>query len=105
MVNDIRANIDKNIPSALVLLDSNAAFNTVDHEILLNRLRYQIGLCRIAFTWFKSYLSEIKLCQCKFVSVKDNSNKHDLTCGVPQGYILGPLLFNLYMLPPRSVIR
>ncbi|KAF7660302.1 hypothetical protein LDENG_00284920 [Lucifuga dentata] len=102
VVNDIRINLDINKSSVLVLLDLNAVFDRVDHHILLTRLKDFIGLYGVVFNWFASYLSERKFC----VSVDGHLSKlQEIPCGVPQGSILGPLLFNLYMLPLSSVIR
>ena len=78
--------------NAVVFLDLKKAFDTVDHKILLSKLSHY-GICGNAYNWFKSYLeNRTQLC-----SINGSlSNNRSLTCGVPQGTILGPLLFLLY---------
>ena len=77
----------------MLLLDLSAAFDTVDHAILLERLHSSFGISGQAQTWFKSYLSN----RTQFVSVNGaRSKRFDLKHGVPQGSCLGPLLFMLY---------
>lgn len=102
ILNDIRYNADSHKLTVLVLLDLSAAFDTVDHHILLNRLRYLVGLSGTVFSWFSSYLTDryfrVSLDTC-------SSRTHKISCGVPQGSILGPILFNLYMLPLGDVVR
>jgi hypothetical protein len=80
----------------LVLLDLSAAFDTIDHEILINRLQTWFGIQGTALNWFKSYLAY------RTFSVLTNGNKsekHSVTCGVPQGSVLSPILFCIYTTP------
>ena len=79
--------------SILVLLDLSAAFDTVAHRIMMERLR-QGGVSGSALTWFSSYLSDRN---CSVSLGPYTSDTAALTCGVPQGSALG--LFSLYMLP------
>ena len=72
-----------------VFLDLSKAFDTINHNILLQKLDYY-GIRGIAKTWFKDYLSNRK----QYVNYENhNSQQMNLICGVPQGSILGPLLF------------
>uniref|UniRef100_A0A8C3GA23 Reverse transcriptase domain-containing protein n=1 Tax=Cyclopterus lumpus TaxID=8103 RepID=A0A8C3GA23_CYCLU len=92
----------KGLISVLVLLDLSAAFDTIDHDILLQRLDQSIGISGTALSWFKSYLSD----RSQFVFVNDEASMTtNVNHGVPQGSVLGPILFTLYMLPLGNIIR
>ncbi len=102
VTNDQRLSSDHRCISLLVLLDLSAAFETNDHNILLNRLENFVGISGSALAWFKSYLSD----RHQFVAVNEEvSYRSQEQYGVPQGSVLEPLLLMLYMLPLGNIIR
>ena len=77
----------------MILIDLQKAFDTIDHEILIKKMPH-IGFSDNAIRWFKSYLSNRKF----RVNIDEKySSPAELNCGVPQGSILGPLLFLLHV--------
>ena len=102
VMNDICINMNHQHVTLLVLLDLSAAFDTVDHAILLNRLESTFGITGTALVWLKSYLSGRSL----RVSVDGGlSDSFHLPFGVPQGSCLGPLLFTMYASKLFEVIK
>ena len=91
--NDLLLAADAGQMSALCLLDLTAAFDTVDHELLLLRLERQFGLRGIVLTWFRSYLTGRSF---RVVYSSSTSSTVYIVCSVPQGSVLGPLLFIVY---------
>ena len=99
--NDIHLSLSRGEATALVLLDLSAAFDTIDHSTLLSCLLDWFGVGGSTLKWFSSYLTE------RFQSVKIGSSLSDLQkllFVVPQGFVLGPLLFSLYTSPLRTLI-
>ena len=91
---DILMSMDRQEITLLVLLDLSAAFDTIDHQILLNFLGNDFGIIGSAHKWFASYLSGRK----QRVLINDHtSDDFHLSCGVPQGSCMGPILFILYI--------
>ncbi len=102
ITNDLLLATDQGCISLLVLLDLSAAFDTIDHDILIDRLQNYTGIQGQALRWFRSYLSD----RYHFVYLNGESSQlSPVKYGVPQGSVLGPLLFSLYMLPLGNIIR
>ena len=85
--------VENNQTTIAIFLDLSKAFDTIDHNILLHKLEYY-GFRGVVLKWFDSYLSNRK----QYVYYNScKSNVKEILCGVPQGSILGPLLFILYV--------
>ena len=93
IVNDLLIACDRKIPTVLMLLDLSAAFDTVDQNRLVKILHGEIGIKGKVLAWFQSFL----LNRTQKVKVGDTySREEQLYFGVPQGSVLGPILFNTY---------
>jgi hypothetical protein len=93
LTDHIRKECDKGNYTGMVMLDLQKAFDTVDHGILLTKLR-AMGVQSNSVKWFQSYLSN----RSQFVEIGGiQSGSNQINCGVPQGSILGPLLFLAYV--------
>ena len=101
MVNDARAALDRWKGTVLFLIDLSAAFDTIDHRLLLESLRLRFGLDGLVLAWLKSYLSS----KTQRVVISDaSSGPLSPDTGIPQGSVLGPVLFSLYVQPIGDIV-
>ena len=89
----ILKDFDKGLMTGMNLIDFKKVFDTIDHDVLLQKL-YAIGFSKHTVNWFQSYLSNRSF----LVNLGNNFSKSaSVSCGVPQGSILGPLLLLIYV--------
>ena len=102
VVNQIKIAFDNRKGTVLVFIDFSSAFDTIDHAILLLRFRLRYSLEGKALDLIASYLQGRTQ---RVVIGEQSSSSSMLTSGVPQGSVLGPLLFSLYVQPIGDIIR
>ena len=99
---DIAAALDNNSCVALIMLDLSAAFDVIDHPILLKRLEHSYGIPGSALAWFRSYVSN----RSQRVSVRSAvSNESPLQFGVPQRSVLGPRKYCMFSKPIGEICK
>ena len=93
--------------ACLILLDLSAAFDTIDHDILLNRLKSRFAVNGVALGWLMSYLKDRSQAVEIGVPLSGGSRSEytKIQLGIPQGSVLGPILFTIYTGPIGNICR
>ena len=102
MTNDILTALDRGDVTFLTLLDLSAAFDTIDHSLLYRILSHNFGITGTTLSWFQTYLTD----RTQSITISNKtSSPASLSFGVPQGSVLGPILFIMYTQPLHSLIQ
>ena len=94
--------MENQMVTAMIAIDLSAAFDTVDHAILLHVLNKNFGVHNIALKWFNNYLS-FRSCKVSLCGV--HSKEHQLPFLVPQGSVVGPVPYNAYASTLQNVVQ
>ena len=101
VVDDLFLSLSRGSISALALLDFSSAFETIDHPILVHRLHTDFGFTDAVLQWFSSYLTD----RTHYVSLSNHCSAFTpVHSGLPQGSVLGPMLFAMYIKPLSAII-
>ena len=99
---DIANAMDTNQAALLVLLDTSAAFDIIDANILIDTLHNRLGVKGTPLKWFRSYLSD----RCFALKVGNNQSAvHKLKYSIPQGSVLGPFIFTVYYAAIEAILK
>ena len=102
VLNDTHLALDQGKCVLLAMLDLSAAFDLVNHDILATRLQKELNITGMVLAWMNSYLRN----RSQSVIIGSSTSAHqELLTGVPQGSVLGPLLFLIYILPLRRIFQ
>ena len=102
ITNDILSKKDSHQATALVSIDLSAAFDLVDHDVLVKRLDNYFGFSATVLDWFKSFLSDRSQC---VILGSARSKSTPVLQGVPQGSVLGARLYTLYVRPMSEICK